>query len=171
MENILAISSFILSVTSVVTVIITIRQNKRILEASTRPYVRIYFDHTQMGEPIGYFVIKNFGNSSAKITSLSYNDVVKGQPTSLCNVTGILDGLVGNSICPNQKFLLPIRPSKSPCGTCTFDISYQSSSKSYTEHIEINIEQYGDLTKPRMGDDDVMRVVAYPLQEIAERLM
>lgn len=171
MENVLAISSFILSVISVLTVIITIRQNKRILEASVRPYVRIYFDHTQMGDQIGYFVVKNFGNSSAKITSLFYNDVVKGQPTSLCNVTDILDGLVGNNICPNQKFLLPIRPNRSPCGTCTFDISYQSNSNSYTEHIEINIEQYGALVKPRIGDASIMKEVTYPLQEIAERLM
>lgn len=171
MENLLSVSSFVLAVVSVVTVIITIRQNKRILEASTRPYVSIYFDHTNMGQPIGYFVIKNFGNSSAKITSLSYNDVVKDQPTSLCNLMGVLDGLIGNTICPNQKFLLPIWPSKSPHGTCAFDISYQSSSKSYTEHIEINIEQYGDLVKPRTGDEDVRKVVTYPLQEIAERLM
>lgn len=167
----ITVLSFILAVISVITVIIAIWQNNRMLEASTRPYVSIYFDYSNMGQPIGYFVVKNFGNSSAKITSLSYNEVVKGQPTSLCNVTNILDGLVGNTICPNQKFLLPIRLHESPDGTCIFDISYQLNAKKYKEHVEIIVKQYGKHSKSRMGVDDPMAVVAYPLQEIAERLM
>ena len=171
METILALSSFVLALVSVVTVIITIRQNNRMLEASTRPYVSIYFDYSNMGEPIGYFVIKNFGNSSAKITSLSYNDVVKGQPTSLCQVTDILDGLVGNTICPNQKFLLPIKLYDSPDGVCVFNITYCSNTKKYEEHVEIIVKQYGKLTKSRICGGDITRVVSYPLQEIAERLM
>lgn len=171
MDSILAISSFVLSVISVVTVIITLRQNNRMIETSTRPNITIYFDYSQMGEPIGYFVIRNFGISSGKIISLSYNDIAKKQPTSLCNVTDVLDGLVGNSIAPNQKFMIPIRLFESPSGTASFDITYLGSRKKpYKEHIEINVKQYGKLSKSRIAYEE-NKSLSYPLQEIAERLM
>lgn len=66
----LCILSFILAVISVVTVVITLRQNSRMLESSARPYVSIYF------QPLfdtNYLVLKNFGNSTAKITSFCTN--------------------------------------------------------------------------------------------------
>lgn len=173
METILAISSFVLAVISVITVIVSIRQNNRMLEASTRPNITVYFDYSQMGEPIGYFVIKNFGNSSGKITSLTYNEIVKMQPTNLCDVTNVLNGMIGNSVAPSQKFMIPIKLSESPDGISTFDITYLDSSKNkkpYTEHIEINIKQYGKLSKSRIAYKDD-KALSYPLQEIAERLM
>ncbi len=49
----ITVLSFILAVISVITVIIAIWQNNRMLEASTRPYVSIYFDYSNMGQPIG----------------------------------------------------------------------------------------------------------------------
>lgn len=171
MDSILAISSFVLSVISVITVIITLRQNNRMLETSTRPYISVYFDYVNMGEPIGYFVIKNFGTSSAKITSISYNEVVKNQPTTLCRVTDILDGLIGNSIAPGQKFLLPVRLFETPDGTCEFNISYSSTAKAYCEKFEIITNQFGKLSKSRIINDNSDKLISYPLQEIAERLM
>lgn len=60
----LCILSFILAVISVVTVVIILRQNSKMLESSTRPYVSIYF------QPLfdtNYLVLKNFGNSTAKV--------------------------------------------------------------------------------------------------------
>lgn len=159
-----------ISIISVIIVIITIRQNNRMIEASTRPYITIYFDYSQMGDPIGYFVIRNFGTSSGKITTLSYNDIVKRLPNDLCKITNILDGMIGNSIAPNQKFLIPIKLTHAPEGTCTFDITYHSSSNTYTDHFEIIVKQYGKLSKSRIAYEE-QKSVSYPLQEIAERLM
>lgn len=167
---ILSVLSFVLALTSVVIVIATIKQNNRMLEASTRPYISVYFDYSQMGEPIGYFVIRNFGNSSGKIIALSYNDIVRRQPEDLCKITNILDGMIGNSIAPNQKFLIPIKLTHAPEGTCVFDISYCTSDKTYTEHFEIIVKQYGKLSKSRVAYEK-QKSVSYPLQEIAERLM
>lgn len=171
MNTLLAVSSFVLALISVVTVISMIKQNNRMLEASSRPYISVYFDYVNMGEPIGYFVIKNFGNSSAKITSISYNEVVKKQPTTLCKVTDILDGLVGNSIAPGQKFLLPVRLFETPDGTCEFNIKYSSNTKPYHEKFEIITSQFGKLSKSRIKNDNSDKLISYPLQEIAERLM
>ena len=74
---VLSVLSFILTAISIVTVVITLRQNNKMIENSSRPYVCVYFDYMQCGEPTGYFVVKNFGASSAFIDSLTYNDVIQ----------------------------------------------------------------------------------------------
>lgn len=64
---ILAVLSFILAVVSIITVVITLRQNSKMIEASTRPYVSICF-HPLFN--LDYLVLKNYGNSTAKIISI-----------------------------------------------------------------------------------------------------
>lgn len=67
---VLCILSFVLAAVSVVTVVITLRQNSKMIEESTRPYVSIYF------QPLfdtNYLILKNFGNSTAKIVSFHTN--------------------------------------------------------------------------------------------------
>lgn len=167
---VLCILSFVLSAVSVVTVVITLRQNSKMIESSTRPYVTIYFDYSQMGNPIGYFVIKNSGSSSAIITSLTYNDPIKQHPTLLANLPEIFDGLVGNSIAPGQKYWAPFKFTDYSGNIARFDISYKYGKKVYTEHAEIDVMQYRKLVKPRMADSSY-KTISYPLQEIAERLM
>ena len=70
---ILCILSFILAVISVVTVIITLRQNNRMIEESTRPFISVYTDEINAGDPFFYLVVKNFGKSTAYITKFEYD--------------------------------------------------------------------------------------------------
>ena len=166
----LSILSFILAVISLLGIIFTLWQNNKMLENSTRPYITIYFDYSQMGSPIGYFVIKNFGNSPAIIDALSYNQPIKELPVSLSNVPAIFDGLIGNSVAPNQKFLAPFHIHEYPRGNAVIDITYHAGKKKYSEHIEINVKSYGKLVKPRIENKEY-KAISYPLQEISERLM
>ena len=66
----LSILSFILAVISVITVVITLRQNHKMIEESNRPYISIYGDETNFSSPQFYIVIKNFGKTGAIIKSL-----------------------------------------------------------------------------------------------------
>ena len=166
----LCILSFLLALISVVTVVITLRQNSKMISNSTRPYITIYFDYSQMGTPTGYFVIKNFGSSSAIIESLTYNEPIKNHPITLANLPAIFDGLIGNTIAPGQKFFAPFKLYDYSGGIAVFDVSYKSGRKKYREHIEINVNNYGKFTKPRLEDSE-HKTLSYPLQEIAERLM
>ena len=68
---ILCVLSFILAAISVVTVVITLRQNNKMIEESTRPFISVYTDEINAGNPFFYLVIKNFGKSTAYITNLS----------------------------------------------------------------------------------------------------
>ena len=166
----LAVLSFLLAAISIVTVVITLRQNNKMIENSTRPYICIYFDYTQFGEPTGYFVVKNFGASAAYIDSLTYNDVIKRHPKSLADISTIFDGLSGNSIAPGQKFFAPFKLYEYKGGISVFDIHYHCGNKHYSEHFEIAVGNYGKLVIPRLVDKEY-HAISYPLQEISERLM
>ena len=65
---VLSVLSFILATVSVVTVVITLRQNSKMIEESTRPIVAVYTEEINSGIPLFYLVIKNFGKSTAYMT-------------------------------------------------------------------------------------------------------
>ena len=61
-------------ITGIVAIIIsvkTLKQNSKMIEESTRPYITIYFQTTTVRTPRAYFVIKNFGNTGATISSIT----------------------------------------------------------------------------------------------------
>ena len=73
-EIILAISSFICALVSIIIVIVTIRQNNKMLEESTRPVIAIYSRQMHNGNmPIGYLVVRNYGQSAATINKFDYD--------------------------------------------------------------------------------------------------
>ena len=99
---ILCILSFILALISVITVVITLKQNNKMLESSTRPVLSLYTTQINTGSPVLYFVVKNFGGSTAVIKSIESNhdftdfligcdqlskeDLNKHNPISLLNI-------------------------------------------------------------------------------------
>ena len=66
---ILSVLSFALAAFSVVTVVITLKQNNKMLEANARPYVVAYLVYQEAPSHI-YLCIKNFGKTSAIVKSL-----------------------------------------------------------------------------------------------------
>lgn len=71
-NTVLSILSFILALISIVTVVITLRQNHTMIENATRPYICVYGESINTGKQAFYLVIKNFGYSPATITKFSY---------------------------------------------------------------------------------------------------
>lgn len=59
-NTILAILSFFLAFTSIIFVVMTIKQNNKMIEESTRPYIGIYGDGTYIKNPNFYLIIKKF---------------------------------------------------------------------------------------------------------------
>lgn len=164
------IASFFTSIVAIMISFKTLRQNSKMIEETSRPYISIYFDYTQMGEPTGYFVVKNFGSTTAIIDSLTYNEPIANHPVSLSNLASIFNGLVGNSIAPNQKFLVPFKLNEYIGGDAIFEISYHAKKKKYSERFIIYVSNYKKLVKPRFASNNY-KSLSYPLQEISERLM
>ena len=64
-------ASLITGIVAIIISIKTLKQNSKMIEESTRPYITIYFQTTTVRTPRAYFVIKNFGNTGATISSIT----------------------------------------------------------------------------------------------------
>ena len=71
---IFSVLSFLLATISVVTVVITLKQNNKMLESDSRPYVVAYLVYQEDPSHI-YFCLKNFGKTSAIVKSLNITPV------------------------------------------------------------------------------------------------
>lgn len=65
--------SLITALVAIVISVLTLKQNSKMIESSTRPYIGIYLASTYIRDVNCYLVIKNFGQSSAFIESFSYD--------------------------------------------------------------------------------------------------
>lgn len=103
---ILSILSFLLTAISIITVVITLRQNHEMIENATRPYLTVYGAVTNFQEPQYYLVLRNFGQSNALITEFT-----SSIDLSICSdCSGVIpfEHIVGFTLAPNQAIQVPI---------------------------------------------------------------
>lgn len=165
------IASLMTSIVAIVISIKALKQNSKMIEESTRPYVSIYF------QPLfdtDYLILKNFGNSTAKITSFHTN-----VDFHICleNDTHLPFSHICNTyLHPGERILSPIdnvHKLYKKYDFLKFDICYKSSGKSYTEHIEINMCSLADHASIRttVKPENAEKIIAETLQDIAEILL
>lgn len=170
---ILCILSFILAVISVVTVVITLKQNSKMIENSTRPYLVIYSRVTNFQDPMYYIILKNFGQTGAKIENFECNlDLLdfsyssEHRPFEHINNTYISPG---QSIISNIDAL---KLSKENIKDITFNISYSSGVKKYTEKYTVNYLSDTDHVQSRASTKDKeLKIISYTLQDLVEKLL
>lgn len=165
---ILCVLSFLLAAISVITVVITLRQNHKMIENSTRPYVAIYCEHTRVSLDAYYICIKNFGQSGATIRSLSCSQDL-GE-IALVDGNVPFANLSDTVIAPGQSFICPIdykkARQKSPL---IFEINYVSDCKWYRESYTLNLNVYTDLLTFRADGNDSVKTIASTLENILEK--
>lgn len=138
---ILTILSFALAAISVITVIITLRQNNKMLESNSRPYVVAYLVYQESPSHI-YLCIKNFGNTSAIVKTLNIIPEIslhKKTSNELMNDT---------MLAPNQQlhFLVLNEDKDKIINENVFefsvDIKYQDccTNRIYSETYKMNME-------------------------------
>lgn len=145
------ISSLFLAILSIIFVIITIHQNNRVLENSTRPYLSIYADTINSKRLKTYLILKNYGNSPAVISNLSCNQDMKNW--SFHSQYPPLVNLDGATINPNQKilYLINTENNKNINTPLEFKIKYTGTKKNfcfftkhYSETVVINVQAHVD---------------------------
>lgn len=146
---VLCILSFLLAAFSIVFVMLTLRQNKKLIESSTRPYISIYIDSITICEQDSYFVIKNFGHSSAFITHFDFPPILSQLPQDHVLFNEQFDYVKGITLAPGQSCLLLYNVSSLPDEDLSFSISYKSSSQDYSETFTLNPRKYIHIPKPR----------------------
>ena len=67
---VLCILSFLFAMISIITVVITLKQNSKMMENSSRGYLSVYGDMLGVQPGNFYIVVKNFGHSNVLIKSL-----------------------------------------------------------------------------------------------------
>ena len=63
----------ITSVAAIIISVFTLRQNSKMIEDSSRPYIGIYLSSTYIRNVSVYLIVKNYGQSSAFIESFTYD--------------------------------------------------------------------------------------------------
>lgn len=169
----LSVSSFLLAVISVIILVVTIRQNNRMLENESRAYLSVYGDTTNHHGVNFYLILKNFGKSSAMITSLEcdtdlslFSHVERLVPFS---------HFVNTSVAPGQSFkcsLQQVPLFHSGIHSITFKLSYESNGKKYNDVCCINLQAYTDLIITNASTkNQELDIIARTLQDINRRLL
>lgn len=132
---------------------ITNEQNNRMLEESTRPYIAIYLDTITICEQSSFFVLKNFGQSSARITLFEFDPILRtlvtGQKVGDILLKEQFDTVKGLTLSPGQSKMMLCEVTKIPKDVLTFKIGYVSSEKYYEESFDLNVKNYCHIPVPR----------------------
>lgn len=166
---ILCVLSFILAVVSVITVVITLHQNNKMIEESTRPIISIYTDEINAGTPFFYLVVKNFGKSSAYITKFEYDFDFKGC-YKIRNDNDYLQGLKNAVLAPGQSRICTLDYAKVD-KEVTFIIEYRSGAKkTYLETFTIDLKAGVSMPYGKVATDGKeLRTISYALQEMLQK--
>lgn len=167
----LCILSFILAAISVVTVVITLRQNNKMIENSSRPYVVAVAQITNFQSPSLYLVIKNYGNSGATVKDVKFSiDLTKysysKQLTPFSNISNTF-------IAPNQAIPCSINNTEmAKDGFKSFDvkIEYTDGIHNYSETYPINFAGLAKNIQTRASTKDKeLKIISYTLQDLVEK--
>lgn len=151
-------------ITSIVTGIIGIVQiylTRKSLENANRPYITIYNEVINIVQPIEFLIIKNSGNSPAKIDNIIYDEIKLHLMNYVLSNEGhedefescviqpnnLISYFKNSTIAPNQSFRIPINNAETKFENLDFKIIYRGvNSKKYKENFSLNLRQNIEMT-------------------------
>lgn len=171
MSLILAIASFTLSALSIIFVILTLMQNRKMIEESSRPYLSV-ITTTMNGFPV--LVLKNYGSSSAIITS--FKSSINLSQCGFQNDHKPFSNIVGTHLAPKQAITSMLK-EKSLAVNFSINISYKcptlKASKEYTASIPVNVQalQENVTLKQIPKEKNELATIAKTLQDIEPHII
>ena len=170
---VLCILSFVLAVISVITVIITLKQNSKMIKNSTRPYVVAYKNITYFQNTNYYIILKNFWQTGAVIEKFKFN--IDLQNYSHLDGDRIFEHIEGTFIAPQQSVMAcvdTVKLFKDGIDIIEFTITYSDGINKYNEKYKINFLADTDTAKSRASTDGKeLKIISYTLQDFVERLL
>lgn len=148
----------------------TMRQNSKMLEESSRPYIGIYGVSTHIHQSVYYIIIKNFGQSAARIDSLTYDfDLAK---LSLANGHDPFAFIDDATLMPGQSYRCAIKFQKildNKLSLLHFYVKYSSGTHHYEDDISLklnaNLENFETHQVPNKTID-ADHIIAETLQDM-----
>lgn len=167
------VSSLIASIIAIVISLVSTRQNSKMIENASRPFISIYIDALTICEQTSFFVIKNFGASPARITRFIYDPILKEthqKNNLICNQFDYVENIV---LAPGRSKLLEYDLPKLPVDDVHFHIEYSFNNVSYSEDVTLNTKNYIHIpvTRPTSQITDENEREVQTLRELLERSM
>lgn len=165
----LCILSFVLAAISVITVVITLRQNNKMIEESTRPTISVYTDEINAGNPFFYLIVKNFGKSTAYITKFEYDFDFTGC-YKIKNDKDYLKGLNNAVLAPGQSRICTLDYAKIN-KEVTFTLEYHSeANRVYSDKFTIDLKAGVSMPYGKVATEGKeLRTISYALQEMLQK--
>lgn len=171
-SNIIQLIGILVSLaTSTAAIVISVkslRENSKMIEASTRPYINIYGASTYIGDSKYYIVLKNFGQCSATI-----HDFLCDFDLSECTIKEYkgkpFQYIKNSTIVPGQSFhaLIDLRKTLTRTKMINFHISYSSSTHNYEEDFCLNLSgNLGNSVSHRTDPDQELATISETLQDM-----
>ena len=146
----------------------SIKLTEQSIRDANRPYIGISIESIDTVYLEKFIVFKNYGNSSAKLTSLEF----KSETSNIAFSKNNMQSLVGGTIMPGQKFTSTIDDNFKDL--IKIEICYEGPDKvSYSEVFDIKTDMSSDLLwmkKTLSSDDKVSTAIKLGAQSIAKTL-
>ena len=139
------------------------------IEESTRPYISVYTDEINTGNPLFYLIIKNFGKSPAYITKFESDFDFRGCykiPTD----KDYLGNLKNAVFAPGQSRICMLDYAKIR-KEITFTLEYHSGAKKiYSEKFTIDLKAGVSMPYGKAATEGKeLRTISYTLQEMLQK--
>lgn len=165
------IASVLTSLVAIIISVLTLHQNSKMIEESSRPYITIYSEITYFQNTVYYLILKNFGKSSGVITSFTCDhDLSKYMYDDINFSRQPFSNIIGTFIAPNQAYRVPFDATKFEKDLIlTFSIEYSSGHKVYSEKVSVNYAADAGIIHIRASTKNKeLKIISYTLQDIAE---
>ncbi len=161
-----ALVTLFVGLVSIIISVRTLRQNRKMIEGETRPYLQVYGATTNFGtKPRFYIVLKNFGKSGAVIEQFNCGPAASQQ---YCNVP-LFQHIAGAMIAPGQSFAAPIDVEHECDIKFNISIRYKSGAKSYNEQYVLHVKPYLEIQSIREPKNDCLATISNVMQDVAIR--
>ena len=169
-EQWLILSTVITLTVSIVAIcisVLTLKQNNKMIEESSRPIIIIY---SEFVDKLTFIVVKNFGKSLAQIDDINCD--YSFTPKQAYGLSGDLFKYLGNSaLAPSQVKRIPLVGFNMPENiVININVKYHSKCNSYCDEFAINIttENPYPIIKHSTKDQD-LKHISNALQEMVQR--
>lgn len=160
--------SLITSIIAIIISIVTVRQNSKMIEESSRAIISVYTQSINTGTPMLYLVVRNFGQAPASIHKFDYNFNFENCYKFRADRDYLKD-LIGVTLAPGQAKICTIDYNKID-HPVTFSIEYTSIGKSYKDFFTVDLKAGADLPVPKTATKDAeLRAISYTLQELLQK--
>lgn len=162
------IASLVTSTIAIIISVITVRQNSKMIEESSRASISIYTQSINTGTPMLFLIVRNFGHSPASIQEFNYNFNFENCYHFHAD-RDYLKGLIGSTIAPGQSKICRIDYNKID-RPITFSIKYVSSGKTYSDYFTIDLKAGANMPVSKTATEHAeLKAISYTLQEMLQK--